>query len=157
MKVGNVWHSTLSSQNDQKRIWNSAVKMSDTQTIISWAILSVLGWWVWEQCRPRGPVQVCLCQEWCRKPDLLGQLESNLGLSMAEHDWDINHRQTYQAYQDYVLDKGGDIQSCTQLIRTISLEQQHILVIRLSACGRCLSCETKAISINEDRVVREMD
>ena len=76
---------------------------------------------------------------------------------MAEHDWDINHRHAYQAYQDYVLDKGGDIQSCTQLIRTISLEQQHILVIRLSACGRCLSCETKAISVNEDRVVREMD
>ena len=100
---------------------------------------------------------MCLCQEWCRESDLLGQLVSNLGLNMAGHDWDVNHRNAFQAYQDYILDKGGDIQSCTQLIRTISLEQHHILVIRLTACGRCLSCETKAISINEDQVVRMMD
>ena len=65
----------------------------------------------------------------------------SLGLNMAGNDWNVNHQNALQSYQDYVLDRGGDIQSCIQLKRSISLEQNHILLIKLTACGRCLSCE----------------
>ena len=76
---------------------------------------------------------------------------------MSANGWNVNYQNAFRSYQDYVLDRGGDIQSCTQLKRSVSLEQNHVLLIRLTACGQCQSCVARNFRVTEPRIVTMQD
>ena len=76
---------------------------------------------------------------------------------MSANNWNVNYHNAFRSYHDYVLDRGGYIQSCTQLKRSVSFEQNHILLIRLTACGQCQCCVARNIRVTEPRIVTMCD
>ena len=57
----------------------------------------------------------------------------------------LNHRHARDTYEEFIRDRGADIQSCLEARRTVRLEGDNQIVITVTACGNCAECVRRGI------------
>ena len=67
----------------------------------------------------------------------------------------LNHQHARNSYEEFIRDRGADIQSCLEARRTVRLEGDNQIVITVTACGDSAECVRRGIMPVRTVVMRD--